>query len=425
MDYALIAAGLALALFALLVTVNWRVGRGLRADLPRGRGTRLLIVLWALPFLGALIAMIAARPREPGTSRRGSREGKVKVVEQEAPAQLVIAGLPPLDLDEYMPAVLGLPLPAWPGIKAWAAPLGAAAQTPVIDAARRAWLLRLRDVLGEEFRLHESEHTYLLSSLEPVVAQAMAQFVSTTRKRIAHVLDGVARFNPGEKSIVLVFDDEEDYYEYVTLYYPEEGEFAFSGGMFINAGCPHFVVRRADLSLIEPTIAHELTHSAVNHLRLPRWLDEGLAVNTEERLTRPMPRLHTPAQMRRKHLAYWGEEQIQQFWSGHSFFRSDDGNMLSYDLARTLVAQMGRDWHAFTRFVASARHQDGGLAAAREVLKVDLTAFVCGVLDREPDPAWAPDPDVWAAWAELDERPEDKEERQQAAQAARKASFCD
>ncbi len=33
-------------------------------------------------------------------------------------------------------------------------------------------------------------------------------------------------------------DTDEDYYRYVSLYYPD-GEFATSGGMFIDAGCPH------------------------------------------------------------------------------------------------------------------------------------------------------------------------------------------
>jgi hypothetical protein len=42
-----------------------------------------------------------------------------------------------------------------------------------------------------------------------------------------------------------VLDSEEDYYRYVSIYYPSEGEFALSGGMFIHAGCPHFVVVRA------------------------------------------------------------------------------------------------------------------------------------------------------------------------------------
>lgn len=66
---------------------------------------------------------------------------------------------------------------------------------------------------------------------------------------------------PWGKDILLVFDDEESYYRYVSYFYPESGEFAFSSGMFINAGCSHYVTMKGDLRLIEPIIAHEMTHA--------------------------------------------------------------------------------------------------------------------------------------------------------------------
>ena len=160
--------------------------------------------------------------------------------------------------------------------------------------------------------------------------------------------------------------------------------------MFIDAGCPHFVVRRAELSAIEPVIAHELTHSALSHLRLPRWLDEGLAVNTEHRIAGAHRGLHTPRQLHAKHLQFWNDETIQQFWSGESFFRTDDGNMLSYDLARIMVAQMGRAWPPFERFATDAARADAGASAAREHMELDLGAYVSLMFEREPSEAWRP-----------------------------------
>lgn len=202
-------------------------------------------------------------------------------------------------------------------------------------------------------------------------------------------------FEEHDKSILLIVDDEETYYDYVSSYYPEGGEFAFSGGMFVDAGCPHFLAKRADLAAIEPVIAHEMTHSALSYLKLPRWLDEGLAVNTERKLTGAVAILGSRHELRLRHLAFWGETEIQEFWSGTSFFRTDDGNTLSYELARILVEQMGQNWELFTRFASNAKREDGGAEAARAVYDTDLGAYACILMEREPDPRWTPDPTIW------------------------------
>lgn len=142
--------------------------------------------------------------------------------------------------------------------------------------------------------------------------------------------------------------------------------------MHISHGCSHFVTMKADLLAIQPVIAHEMTHGCVGHLPLPAWLNEGIAVNTEQRLCPPPAPLYTPQQMHEKHVRFWGEEEIQQFWSGKSFLRDDEGNMLSYDLARIIVDQFSSDWEQFRRFAQAAHMADGGAAAAQEHLGIEL-----------------------------------------------------
>lgn len=209
---------------------------------------------------------------------------------------------------------------------------------------------------------------------------------------MAALLGGLAAPRHDQRSILVVLDDEDSYYAYVSAGYPDGGEYGLSGGMFIDAGCPHFVTRRDDLALIEPVIAHELTHAALAHLRLPLWLDEGIAVNTERRLAPTAAGVHTPAQMHARHQAFWNGETIQQFWSGNAFARPDDGQMLSCDLARILVQHLSVDWAAFEAFAAHAERADAGHGAARRHLEVDLAAWVCALLERPTDPAWAPQP---------------------------------
>lgn len=83
------------------------------------------------------------------------------------------------------------------------------------------------------------------------------------------------------KELLIAFDDSEDYYRYVSGFYPEEGTFAMSSGMHLGSGCGHFVTHGTELHAIEPVIVHAMTHSCLAHLSLPVWLDEGMAVNAE------------------------------------------------------------------------------------------------------------------------------------------------
>jgi hypothetical protein len=221
--------------------------------------------------------------------------------------------------------------------------------------------------------------------------------MTRTLSRIGKVLDGVAKPPEWGKDILLVFDDEDTYYRYVSRYYPEDGEFAFSGGMHINFGCSHFVTFQAELQAIEPVIAHELTHGCLGHLPIPAWLNEGLAVNTERRLCPPLAQRYTPQQLHWMHQQFWNAQTIQEFWSGKSFLRPDEGNLLSYELARILVEQFSRDWDTFRSFALQADLKDSGREAAANVLGVELGSTVAALFGFEPGASWAPDPTRWDA----------------------------
>lgn len=87
---------------------------------------------------------------------------------------------------------------------------------------------------------------------------------------------------------------------------------------------------------------------------------------------------------------FWREAEIQQFWSGESFQRTDDGNLLSYELARVLVEQMARDWTAFAEFVRHARRDDAGAASAIRHLGIDLGAAAAALTGKPETAGWAP-----------------------------------
>jgi hypothetical protein len=248
----------------------------------------------------------------------------------------------------------------------------------------------MREALGSDYRMIESEQSIVLSSLTSSTANAMLTFMERTHQRILQILDGVAQLPTWGKDILIVFDDDDAYYRYASRYYPDAGEFAFSSGMHISAGCGHYITMKADLNSIEPVIAHESTHGCLGHLPLPLWLNEGLAVNMEARLTGKLYSEWTPEQTRHKHLDFWGTQEVQQFWSGDSFYRTDDGNKLSYDLARILVEQFSTDWDSFKSFVLAADARDAGAEAASLHLGVDLGAAVCSLMDESNLPTWKP-----------------------------------
>jgi hypothetical protein len=380
-----------------LIALNaWLTRRVLRGpDEHLDKKWMLIAGIWIMPVMGALIASEQLRARVPGDApSRADRAWALALETREpAPERVSIAAGADIELQHHLTQKNGFPWLDWSAVAHWTRSIQAERPSDPMSAdrqCRRAWLLHLRDALGPDFLLHESEHSLILSSLEPQVARATANFVARTRQRVTKLLGSLAELPHDQQSVLIVFDDQDSYYRYVGALYPDEGEFAFSGGMFINAGCAHFVTQRADLAQIEPVIAHELTHSALSHLALPLWLDEGIAVNTQHKLTGIPHNLHTPRQMNAKHLQFWDEEQIQQFWTGDSFHRPDDGQMHSYDLARILVEHLARRWPEFERFASHAARQDAGAQSASDHLGVDLGAWVCALLDREPSEGWRP-----------------------------------
>jgi hypothetical protein len=307
-----------------------------------------------------------------------------------------VKGLPDFQIVQHLDYHEGFPLLKWAQAESWLSDLESpASRAAAWEAAERAWLLHFREALGPQFRLREAKSAMLLSSLEDGVAKATLDYMERTLKRVAVTLDGLADIPPWGKDILIAFDDAESYYRYVSYYYPDAGEFAFSSGMYVDAGCAHFVTMKADLHAIEPVIAHEMTHACLAHLPLPLWLNEGLAVNTEHRIAGVSGQPLGAQELHKKHLNYWSPQMIQEFWSGESFKRTDDGNMLSYDLARLMVAQFAKDWEAFKSFVLEADAVDAGAASARENLRMDLGAVVCAFLEKAPALQWGPDPSKW------------------------------
>lgn len=380
---------------AALVLLNFYVAREFnKIEMEAFRKKMVLMGIWFIPFIGAFTAWGDVRMWH--YHRKNSATLPKEFSQEPANLLLSMEGETTISIEAFLEWGNQTPIFRWDEVNKAVQHLSAQHQLEAINQAKLNWLLLMREELGPNFHVLETQGLLMLSSLETNVAKAMQNYIETTEKRIRTVLRDLAQFPAGEKNIVLVFDDDNMYYDYVSLYYPDEGEFSFSGGMFIDNGCAHFVVKRDDLRSVEPVIAHEMTHRALAYYSLPRWLDEGIAVNTEIRLTAHHSQRFTAQELHQKHLLFWNKETIQEFWSGKSFDRVDDGNLLSYELARILVEHFAKDWTRFSQFVQTVARIDAGHQAAHTSLELDLGECVCALLDLEESETWSPNPVLWS-----------------------------
>lgn len=292
------------------------------------------------------------------------------------------------------------PRPNWNAIWSRIEPITDEAEQAALWArAGREWLEQVAGALGQDYSVQDVQGFLVVSNRSLADLKGIGSVLKNARARILAELDGVAANDPRFPLAVLWLEDEARYYEYVSHFYPESGEFAFSGGMFLRVGYPHFVFPHYDEDWqLERVVAHELTHALVRHLPLPLWLNEGMAVTLEEMIAGVRHAAITEEKLA-EHREYWTPELMQAFWSGESFSFSDEGNGLSYALGQLLVLNLGHDFPRFREFAIASDHADSGEAAAQRVFGVSLGDLIAGFLG---DGDWAPDPDQWEAGVSSD-----------------------
>ena len=294
--------------------------------------------------------------------------------------------------------------------------LPAAELHEAFNAAAREWVLALVDGPRSAYRVHESQHFLLLSPPQTEVAprgrlakwllpaerdeaELLLQFAERSRRRILEeLLPGIASAWGRGKHVVLRFENLDEYYSYIAPFYPRQGNFAGSGGVFLGlgSGTPHhgyghFVLASRRREHGQPVLAHELTHNLLAMLTLPLWVDEGLATNAEATLTDGQALRVTPEDLA-EHRATWSGGGIQDFWSGVAFHAPDQTCRLAYQLAQMGVRALSRDPARFRAFALAAQASDGGEAAFGAAFGGGLDSLVEQMLGAGD---WAPRPDAW------------------------------
>lgn len=236
------------------------------------------------------------------------------------------------------------------------------------------WVDALRDRFGDPYEIISSKHFLVVSGRPSREGDILVTAMERAIGRIEEWLPGIARVRQAPKYVAILFSDHDTFLQYVSEFYPEEGEFGHPGGMFIPDGLGHFVLPADPIRTLESSITHELAHALVSHLELPSWLDEGIAQSMEV-----AARLGNAHVFDREHIeehrAYWNEATLKEFWSGKSF-KSLEGQRLSYSLAEFLLNALPGDPEQVAEFVNNANWKDAGHAAAREILGVDLEDLI-------------------------------------------------
>ncbi len=330
----------------------------------------------------------------------GSENNRSKAPSATVPTPIVELDGKSVDIAATASWHEALPHPNWTKVYAWVEDFEEDRRETAFLACERAWLGMLAQALGPAYRLFESDHALVVTGQPGNEAAAALDFVGSARRRVRRVLDGLAGEDTG-KEVLLSFADRESYSRYASYYCPNLDESMVSAGMFLHADREHFIVCGEKMWKIEPTIVHELTHAQLSHLRLPLWVNEGMAVNTEERLTGRGADAFEVKALEKKHAAYWTPESIQQFWNGKAYKGDGEGSKLAYDLGRLLVNGMCRDWAAFKRFAVAADAKDAGAAAAAEWLHVDIGEAVRHFLGAAGGDL-GPQPQSWKSRVEVE-----------------------
>lgn len=148
------------------------------------------------------------------------------------------------------------------------------------------WISKVRADLGGCYSLFESEQTVLLCNQPVQTARWILDYAGRTAVTIREILGPTAWRGWAGRNVLLIFSDEDDYYQYLAFHTPE-GEQAKSGGVCIHSGYTHVALPWYGETDTANTIVHELTHDCLAHLPLPPWLNEGVAVTIQKAVAPP------------------------------------------------------------------------------------------------------------------------------------------
>ncbi|MGL5020245.1 MAG: hypothetical protein ACRDBP_19065 [Luteolibacter sp.] len=229
------------------------------------------------------------------------------------------------------------------------------------------WLGLFADVLGTEYRLYASENFIIVTQAAPSRVKEVVEFLEYCHAEILRSLPFINASELYGKCAVIVFGNEQEFYEYLSAFCPDDRDQGLAGGVFLNQGYGHFILPSENLDRYRAVMCHELCHSLLSGFDLPLWLNEAITGEVEHLIVGGNP-YFLDREMVREHQAYWTPDLIQSFWTGESFSFPDEGQQHSYHLARFIFNALTSYSNPETMagFVSSVTHKDAGFSAASD-----------------------------------------------------------
>jgi hypothetical protein len=300
------------------------------------------------------------------------------------------------DLSEYLPNKEGFCRPDWEAISAFIeSNVPESEWKPAWESASQQWVKQLSRELGGAYRVCETQNFLIVTAAPERIARDASNFYEAALKRILASLGGIASDEGFGKHVVLMFSTLDEYYRYITYFYPE-GEHPMSGGICLSGeGYVHFALPTTDYSSYRSVLVHELTHGCLGHLPIPTWLNESLAMRMEE-VVCGSDIFALDREIYDRHVSYWNADSIQSFWMGESWQIPGESFDLSYNLAqvlwRKIEVDLGASQERIGRFIGTANARDGGEAACQSIFGMSLGDLITEFLGEGE---WKPHPNKW------------------------------
>ena len=240
------------------------------------------------------------------------------------------------------------------------------------DKILRDWLNKAGNDLGN-YILYESNNFFLLSGEDKKTSKMILSSSEKSLKHIRKIFNNCLE-EERWKIVVILFSKPEKYLDYLEYY--NKNSFSTASGFFLaNAGYQHIVVGpNNDLFNTEITIAHELTHYILSSFQLPRWLDEGFAVNIENQLYKEK----TPitSEDHKKHKTFWTKQNIEKFLNDETFDELDPS--LAYQLAENITAGLLNHYKKkeIVKLIKNISWGDGGIAGFQNQLGINIKDLI-------------------------------------------------
>ncbi len=227
------------------------------------------------------------------------------------------------------------------------------------------WVEALRDALGDQYEIVDSDRFVAISGGAPADTDALLLLMERAQERLKGRLREMAH-TLGPKPLVLLFDSAHRFNDYVAAIDDENVEQFGTAAYIPGWPATQFAFAPAPLESYGTAILHALTHSMTGDT-YPYWVREVVAAYATDPPLRDVS-------------GDWTEETIRDFWNGQSFF-DDDRREASYALAARLAEKLSVDDVAFRLFLRTAHWRDLGEAAARQAFGMgvgDCVALVIG-----------------------------------------------